>query len=715
MKNKLYIPVLFLLILSCSTKKNTFVNRKYHALTTKYNVLFNGKEAFKKDLAALNANYTDNFWERLPIEALAIEKQIPGTQNSTNNKPVKFKLAEAKAVKSIQKHAMLFEGKERNQQIDDAYLLLGKARYYGSRFVPALEAFNYVLLNYPNANLIAETKIWQAKTLIRLQNPEQAIENLRFLLKETTLKPVITEAAHTAMAMAYIKTDSLQQVISHLNKATTTHYNTTQTVRNLFVLGQLYSEQKLTDSANIAFQKILDTKKATHKYKIYAQLEKAKNASSPETVSNSITALQKLVKTRENRPFLDPLYYRLALLEKDTNTTINYLKKSLQFNKTPNFQKELSYETLGNLYFDKAHFLTAGAYYDSVLQIAKNTNSKRIRRLKKRENSLKDVILFENIAKTNDSILHLSFMSKEAQTTFFTAHIKRLKLQDEKQTAQKKMNTTGSGFKILSSPKTNSNGTWYFYNAQTVGFGKQNFQRIWGNRPLEDNWRLSDKVLASTQNSLATNQNSIVTASQKYDLGYYLAQIPTKKVSIQKLQIERNKAYLKLGIIYKERFKELPLATSKLEKLLRFTPNKNIAIIAKYHLYKIYLSTHKEKAFALKNDILSKYPASKEAQIIANPNQYLNSKTNSVSEIDYASVYYQYKAGDFENAIENTSFFINIYAGNKIIPKFELLKAYAIGKKDGIAAFKKALEKLVVSYPNTQESKKAAVLIKQIK
>ena len=31
------------------------------------------------------------------------------------------------------------------------------------RFVPALEAFNHVILNYPTADLIQETKIWQAK------------------------------------------------------------------------------------------------------------------------------------------------------------------------------------------------------------------------------------------------------------------------------------------------------------------------------------------------------------------------------------------------------------------------------------------------------------------------------------------------------------------------------------------------------------------------
>ena len=35
------------LIISCSTKKKTYVNRKYHDITAKYNGYFNGNESLK--------------------------------------------------------------------------------------------------------------------------------------------------------------------------------------------------------------------------------------------------------------------------------------------------------------------------------------------------------------------------------------------------------------------------------------------------------------------------------------------------------------------------------------------------------------------------------------------------------------------------------------------------------------------------------------------
>ena len=208
-----------LIVVGCSTKKDAFLNRNFHSVNTKYNILFNGDEALRIGLEQLNTNYEDNFWERLPVEPLKVDVlALPGLNGDADSSPKEFERAEEKAVKAIQKHSMLIVRQERNKQIDDAYLLLGKSRYYSKRFVPALEAFNYVISNYPRANLINETKVWQAKTLIRLRNEEQAIQNLQLLLKDESIKQKIFEDSHTALAMAFISLDSLDKALYHLNK-----------------------------------------------------------------------------------------------------------------------------------------------------------------------------------------------------------------------------------------------------------------------------------------------------------------------------------------------------------------------------------------------------------------------------------------------------------------------------------------------------------------
>ncbi len=706
-----------LIVFGCSTNKDAFLNRSFHAVNTKYNVLYNGNEALRLGLEDLNFNFEENYWERLPIERLKVDKlALPGMQIDADGSPKDFEMAEEKAVKAIQKHSMLIARQERNQQIDDAYLLLGKSRYYSKRFVPALEAFNFIILNYPNASLIQETIIWQSKTQIRLQNEEQAIHNLRLLLKYSSLDKKMKEEAHTTISMAYLKTDSIQQVINHLKQAVLTDYDKEQRARNLFILGQIYREQNFIDSSNISFQKIIDFKKAPYKYKIHASLEKAKNSSSREEDVDILDQLNGLIKDRDNRPYLGELYYQAGIIERthDADAAIEYFRNSLQ-SSSSSFQRGLSYEAVGNLYFDKAEFLFAGAYYDSILQFTENDNSKRLRRLIRRRNNLDEVIFYENISKINDSILDIVSMTSEAQNDFFSAHIEKLKSQEEE--LQKK-STTGSGFLGLKNNSgNNSKGKWYFYNIQATGFGVQEFEKMWGNRPLEDNWRLSNKIAINLgrNRNLVLNNTIVIPESKKYELSYYLDNIPTDQNKIDSISRERNNAYFKLGVIYKEQFKEENLAKRKLEKLLTFQPNENLLLPAKYHLYKLYQSLNNSKMNDFKNDIITNYADSKYAKIILNPVEYISDEAQNSPESEYSLVFYEYKDEKFDSVIEKSNVAIHKFEGQAIVPKFELLKAYAIGKKEGLLAFKQALDFVVMNYPNTEESKKALEVMETIK
>ena len=717
----LFVFLVALSIFSCSTKKDTFVNREFHAMSTKYNVLYNGEVAFEDGLESLNANYEDNYWEVLPIEPLKIDElALPGMQGDSDNSPQEFDRAEEKAVKAIQKHSMLIVRQERNSQIDDAYLLLGKTRYYSKRFIPAIEAFNYIIINYPRADLIDETRVWKSKANIRIQNPEQAILTLSILLEKKGVDPKVKEAAHTTLAMAYADMDSLQPMMNQLKSATLTHYNVEQSARNLFILGQLYHNLNEKDSSDIAYQKVIDLKKAPYKYKIHAQIEQAKNVSSKEESVLMKEELQDLIKDRYNRPYLDELYYRLAAIELEDNDSLalDYFKQSVISNNGNLFQKELSYEAIGNIYFDKAKFSLAGAYYDSILQIAQDENSKRIRSLKRKRNKLDEVILYEGIAKRNDSILNIVAMSEEEQTTFFNNYIEQLKAEDERKKELEAQNNSGSRVINLGNTSFTSNdGKWYFYNTQIVGYGEQEFKSIWGNRVLEDNWRLSNKMRLNANSSSVTTTDvtPLIDASKKYDLSYYLESIPSEPSKIDSIALQRNTAYYKLGVIYENQFDETDLAIQNLEKLLTFQPSEAILLPTNYQLYKIYTKLNSDKAIAYKNEIVNDYPDSNYAKIILNPTELAEKDENAESPINvYTLAFYDYEDEDYERVIEESNKAIKQYAGQEIVPKFELLKAYAIGKKDGMNAFKESLEFITAKYPDSEESKKALEVLETI-
>lgn len=720
---KLYkIVVVFLLIIvgvSCSTKKDAYINRQYHAISTKYNVLYNGNEALLDGLDALNANYDDDYWGILPIEPLKVDElALPGMTGDTDSSPQEFERAEEKAVKAIQKHSMLIARQERNSQIDAAYLLLGKSRYYSKRFVPALEAFNYVIINYPTANLINETRIWQSKTNIRLQNEEIAIERLKELLELKTISEKDKEAAHTTIAMAYVKTDSIDQVIHHLKQAVLTDYNKEQTARNLYVLGQYYGDRNQNDSADIAFQKIIDFKKAPYKYKIHAEIEQAKHVSNKEEAVAMVDELEHLIKDRYNRDYLDELYFRLAeiKMEDDVDDALYYYKKSVEKSTFNAFQKELSYEAIGNIYFDKAKFSVAGAYYDSILQISQNENSKRIRSLVRKRNKLDEVIEYEAIAKRNDSVLNIIAMSPQEQTRYFNSYIEKIKAEDERKLIEEQYQNSGSAiYKSGDMAASNKSGKWYFYNMQSKGYGEQEFRNIWGNRPLEDNWRLSDKMQLNPTAVAAKNSNiPTIDEAKKYELSYYLDNITKDQIEIDSIVSERNSAYYNLGLIYKSQFKETDLAISKLEKLLTFYPENDLLIPSKYHLYKMYVAENSEKASVYKNDIITNYPDSKYAKIILNPAEIANADNSNSPESIYAVAFHEYEDELFESVIDKSNKAISTYEGQPIVAKFELLKAYAIGKKEGLIAFKEALEFVQSNYPSSEEGKKAEEVLQTI-
>ena len=739
MKNSQKIGFLsvLLFIVSCSTKKDAFLNRNYNALTTQYNILYNGGVAFDQGLNEINLNYEDDFFELLPIEPLSFENikfRIPilstgakepgiGFDVKKTEEPEEpltpFDIAEQKAVKAIQKHSMNINGKERNKKIDDAYLLLGKSRYYTERFIPAIDAYNYIIANYPNASLINETKIWRAKAHIRIENEELAIETLEILLRKPDLPDFIREDANTALAMAYTKLDSINTVRNYLWEATKTSKNKTQRARNLFVLGQLYSLDKIKDTASMVFKKLINFKQAPYKFRIHAQIELAKNAVSDSSSLAILERYKKLIKNRDNRPYLDAIYYQMAVLEQQRDSLneaiLNY-NKSLRAKNGGAKQKTYSYEQLAKIYFKDLDYVTSGAYYDSILQVANNKNTLRIKRFERRAKNLSSLVKYEKNLQKNDSILTLAALPKEQLEQYFQEYIDKIKTEDE-ELAQKKLNQISFGSSFGGGlQSTKAKGKWYFYNTQSLGFGKSEFKRVWGSRPLEDNWRISDKSIIVNESN---EDKDLITSikNPRYEISTYLETVPSSAKELDSLTFDRNTALFELGLIYKEQFKNPPKAIRNLERLLVSNPDKELILPANYHLYQLYLLTGNTKAAQYKDFILTSYPDSPFSKIILNPEIEL-SKEKEVDEDSevYEIAYKLYKDDFFEDAICFIDMTIpTLIEGSILVSKFELLKAYAIGKYQNKDSYIAALEKVAVGYPQTEQGKKALEIMKRLK
>jgi tetratricopeptide (TPR) repeat protein len=736
---------LVVFLIACSTKRNSFISRNSHALSTKYNILYNGGIALDKGIQDVVLQNKDNFWERLPVERMQVadEKMMPGETKNAN-----FERAETKATKAIQKHSMNIQGSEKNPQMDEAHLMLGKARYYDQRFVPALEAFNYVLYKYPSSDKIYEVKIWREKTNMRLENDALAVNNLRKLLKEIKFKDQIFADANATLAQAFLNLEEKDSAVAKMKIATEFTKSNEEKARYRFILAQLYEELGYKDSAYATYQSVIDmNRKAAKQYVIHSHVRQTSQFDFEK--GDTIAFLKKyndLLEDRENRPYLDILNHQMGLFyDKKKNYTAakKYYNISLKKKSQDTYLVASNYRNLADIYFNSAKYVTAGKYYDSTL-VQLQPRTREFNSIKKKRENLEDVIKYEGMAERNDSIISLYNMPNADKTAYFEKFIDKLKKEEttalklaEKEAQIKENQERENGGisdpdareseaakkSIISPPRGNamtSNGSnFYFYNPTTVVFGKKEFIRIWGKRTLQDNWRVSANAEKVNENSAdkdeveekeSDKKEGDLAIEEKYTPDFYIRQLPTSVTVIDSLAKERNFAYYQLGVIYKEKFKENQLAINKFEQLLKNKPEERLVLPAMYNLYKLYQLSDIVKAEAMKAQIIAQYPDSRYAQILKNPSAALEESSDSPNVV-YENMYKQYQKGDYKVVLAGTEKAIDRFTGEEIIPKFELLKANIIGKLGGLDEFSKALNFVALNYPNSEEGKKAEKLL----
>ncbi|MBO6630056.1 MAG: hypothetical protein JJ936_00520, partial [Psychroserpens sp.] len=262
---------------------------------------------------------------------------------------------------------------------------------------------------------------------------------------------------------------------------------------------------------------------------------------------------------------------------------------------------------------------------------------------------------------------------------------------------------------------TNSKGAqkdeFYFYNQTIVAYGKNEFVKIWGNRDLKDNWRLSNSNIRSATNNQTEDLAASASDEERFDPQFYISKIPTDEKVIDSIAKERNFAYYQLGAIYKEKFKEYILAKDKLEALLQNNPEERLILPSEYNLFKIYeILGLDSKATAMKDLIVSTYPDSRYAQILLNPKSDLGKDENSPESL-YEKLYGQFENQEYVQVVEQAEQYISEFEGDPIVPKFEILKASANGRLKGFEAYKSGVNYIALTYPNTEEGKKAQEIL----
>jgi len=671
--------ILLFFISSCSTQKNRTVNKAYHSLVSTNNVLFNGNEYLKRGILDFTSNYNENFWETLPIEPIELSDKIISVSGLANKD---FLLAEEKAAKAIQKHSMLINEIQYNPKINDAYSLLGKARYFDQRYVPAIDAFNQI--NSSSESFQAESIVWKAKSNIRLNQDALAVSQLNKLVENKNLQSDVLAKANAALAMAYIKLDKKNESIKHLKVSRNHTNNRNLKARYSFILGQLYEDKNEQDSAKIHFERVVEFKRKIPR-ELYINA-KIKTLQFSKTTSSNKEFLD-LIKVKENEKYLDKIYYGYSqklISQGSVELAQKFLKKSIRINPLDEILKAKVYINVSEINFKNSEYLLAGKHLDSALMFMEK-NSKEFWKFDRQRRGLEKVVNLTESVFYWDSLLTISNYSKEKLEQVLN-QVANQNSSLEKTEFQKNKTTPKLKFKQTS---------FYFYNAKAASVGKESFMSIWGKRDQNTYWRSKEAVATIPRNKdLALSYNPYNEQTKNYS--DYLKNIPITKLEKDSLRGIIQETNLELAEIYIIKYNNHSLGQALIKEILTKNIKPELLIKAKYLLYKSYKINNNPKYLKIKEDILKNDSLSRYARILSKDPALVLDKESSIELLD--SLKKTFDLQNFKTVLNVIDSQLDFIESEEIQIQFEILKAQSLGRLGGVNSYISALIELENKY-----------------
>ncbi len=724
----------------CSTQKNTGASRAFHDLVSHYNIFFNAKEAYKAGIRQAWKQYKPDFNKTLPVFPLESE-QTAGTMASSMDRVIKktsklitYHSITAKPKKPphpTDKEKAFYNLPEYNKWVDDSYLLMGKAQYLKNDLEAAAITFNYILNRFPDKEIVTAARIWLLKTYDRqknFRNAEMVLTELKKQEQEEGIPEDLLEEYHAALGNHYLLKKRPELAVPVLVKAYQESGKKRDRAHLAFLLGQLYEEQ------GDELQAVEYYKKVLHNNPIYdmrftSQVRIAQNSGLANADLKEIKkTLRKLLRDDKNKEYRDQIYYaygKVSLREGKENEAIDYFLKSAHASVSNNTQKGLSYLTTADLYFARNDYKHAQIYYDSAVAFLPG-DYPGFAEYQTRSKSLNRLVRYTDEVALQDSLQRLAAMPKEEMLKVIDGIIKAEEERERKAAEANLVQPYSQGQALQDRQRymgeIGRGGKWYFYNPTALAFGREEFRKRWGNRKLEDNWRISNKQSmafgTATEDTTALEMNTQqVQATNKKSRSYYLRQIPLSDSLMAVSQSKRQEGLFESALIFESELNDLDRAIANLETLVHDYPDSKYLLPAFYQLYNLYTKTGK-KALASKYKamIIGRFPDSEEAKILQDPDYYkkINEKKMKEEQL-YEEVYSLFNEGRYAEVIRMTDSLLQQGAPGDLKDKYLFMRAIAFGKTTNPKEMKTALQAVADSATDKEIVKRAKDLIALLK
>ena len=747
----LCLTILLMSMGSCASQKNTASTRRWKSFKARYNTYFNAHQAYLEGMQAKKNGNKDNYTEIIPLLMASnkASQNLGGGQFETTVKKCEKTIKlysiktkpEAKRGRAMTPKEKAFRNrKEFNPFLKNAWILMGKAQMQQGQFVEAASTFAYTERLYHDQPQVANV----ARSLLALCYTELEwyydAEELLRKVKQDSIPRASRKVYNTAMANLLLRQKHWEEALPYLRKEASNLPRGVPRSRGYFLLGQICQMLDLREEGYKAYQKCM-RQSPPYEVKFNAQIRQTEVMPQGNYLQK-IKKLKRMAKNPNNKNYLDQVYYAMGnvyLALPDTASAIEAYGKGGTLSSRGGATKAVLMLSLGDIYWAQERFDKAQRCYSAAVS-SLNKENERYEELTKRNKVLSQLVPPTKEVFVQDSVQAMARMSEKERNDIIDKVIAFAKEKEKEkikqrndsllkaQRKQARSNRAAEGDKGTSGDDKEKSGTWYFYNQQTVIAGREQFQRLWGNRPDEDNWQRINKE-ATAQPTVDEIKEAPADSLQKkadddqaddkrkrskrkknytdtisdgpFSRKYYLDQLPLTEEKLAASNKKLANALFTAGVIEKDQLENYALSRKTLLRLYREFPNYEKMDELLYHLFLLELHWgSREQADVYLKELAQKFPNGKYTALVTDP-QFEDKARYGILREDslYRSAYQAYLSNDYKTVESACAISKSQYQQGANRAKFIFFEAMTQLRHNDVRGFAATLRSLVKAFP----------------
>ncbi len=561
----------------------------------------------------------------------------------------------------------------------------------------------------------AEGQYWLAMTYIERQNYFVADYILKSLAENSSISKDVAKKLPAARAHLYLKQEREDLAPTMLQEAMEIADKKQDRARYAFILAQLMEKRGQYAEASEAFESARKMSPA-YDMKFNAQLANLRTEwlAGLSSMDESQKKLNKLTRDVKNYDFLDQIYVTKAemfMAAGNQEEALLAFKEATRYGSDSPQRKAESFYRLASLFYGTDDYVNAKLYYDSTLQVMPEKDDRYLD-VKRLNENLTAVAESAMLVAKQDSLLALSNLSEEELEKWALDKYERENKKEDTEAAPliARPNTRRPSF------GNQANSSFFAYNSLVLEKGKFDFNRKWGDRPLQDNWRrsseISETLLVDDPEIEVPDENEI---AEQEAIAQILREVPVGAAQRKTAEIKLQAAMYDLGTSLRNNLDNYEKSNNVLTEYVNRFPTSDKLINVYYYLYLNHTDLGQtSEANVYLQLIKSGFPDSDFAKTLENP-AYVEQLETEQKKLDdyYEETYRKFDAGQYESAFEMASQAPEIFGEeNEYAAKLGLVAVMSQGAIDGKEFYITELKKFIQTYPNTPETTRASEILR---